>query len=219
MIRGDPGTGVTESRTPALSEVESAYTTWSAAYIERFASADLADAEDRSLIGSWADGLRGPVLDAGCGPGHWSAFLHARGVEVEGVDATAAFVAHAARANPDIAFRVGDLRSLAMPEASLGGVLAWFSLIHTDPEEVPPVLRTFAAGLRQGGGLLLGYFADELLHRFDHRVVTAWAWPTAELVRAVEHAGFEVTHTEQRPTPNGRTAAALVAHRTSDLHD
>ena len=155
---------MTEPRTPALTEVETAYTAWSAAYIERFASADLADPEDRALIRSWADALHGPVLDAGCGPGHWAAFLHDRGVEVEGVDATAEFVAHASRSNPDITFRVGDLRALELADGSLGGVLAWFSLIHTDPVEVPAVLRTFAAAVRPGGGLLLGFFTDERLH-------------------------------------------------------
>lgn len=65
----------TDPRTPDLAEVEASYTEWAAAYIEQFASADLAEEEDRALIGAWAESLHGPVLDAGCGPGHWSAFL------------------------------------------------------------------------------------------------------------------------------------------------
>ncbi len=204
---------MTDARTPDLAEVESSYTSMAAVYIERFASADLADPEDRDLIGGLADGLDGPVLDAGCGPGHWSAFLRDRGLEVEGVDATSDFVEHAQRTWPDIPFRVGDLRKLDLAAGSFGGVLAWFSLIHTDPLEVPGVLRTFATGVRPGGGLVLGFFSDEQLQPFDHRVVTAWAWPVAEMIRSVEDAGFEVLRTEERPTPNGRMNAALVARR------
>ena len=37
-------------------------------------------------------GLDGRVLDLGCGPGHWSAFLHARGADVTGVDQVPEFV-------------------------------------------------------------------------------------------------------------------------------
>jgi SAM-dependent methyltransferase len=202
-----------DARTPDLAEVRSAYNSMAATYIDRFASADLATVADRSLIGAWADGLRGPILDAGCGPGHWSAFLHARGIEVEGVDASAEFVGHASRTHPHIAFRLGDLRDLGVADDSLGGVLAWYSLIHTDPHEVPGVLRAFARGLHPCGGLLLGFFAGDALQPFPHRVVTAWAWPVADLVRAVEDAGFDVMHTESLPAPNDRINAALVARR------
>ena len=38
---------------------------------------------------------------------------------------------------PDIPFHLGDLRSLELAPASLGGILAWFSLTHLDPAEVP----------------------------------------------------------------------------------
>ena len=206
MIEADP-------RSPDLAAVESSYTSWAAAYIERFGSAGLADPEDRALIGGWADGLRGPVLDAGCGPGHWTAFLRAGGLEVEGVDTTAAFVAHARAAFPGIAFHVGDLRALRIAGGSLGGVLAWFSLIHTDPLEVPGLLRVLADAIRPGGSLALGFFSADRLLPFDHRVVTAWAWPMADMVGAIEQAGLRVAHTEERTTPNGRTAAALIAHR------
>jgi SAM-dependent methyltransferase len=203
----------TDPRTPDLATVASSYTSWAAAYIERFGSADLAHPEDRALIGGWADGLHGPVLDAGCGPGHWAAFLQARGVEVEGVDATAEFIAHARRTFPGIPVHVGDLRAPHTGAGSLGGVLAWFSLIHAGPREVPGILRRFADAIRPGGGLALGFFSGDALQPFEHRVATAWAWPMADVVRAVEEAGFQVAHTDERPTPNGRTAAALIASR------
>ncbi|WP_240470751.1 class I SAM-dependent methyltransferase [Haematomicrobium sanguinis] len=37
------------------------------------------DPVDAALIRRWGSGVSGPILDAGCGPGHWTDFL-ARGV-------------------------------------------------------------------------------------------------------------------------------------------
>lgn len=202
-----------EPATATLETVRSSYGTWAPAYIDLFGSADKASADDRAVIGAWAGTVSGPVLDAGCGPGHWSAFLAAAGLEVEGVDATPQFVAHAQREHPEIPFRLGDLRDLHLPAGSLGGVLAWFSLIHADPDEVPAVLRGFARALEPGGGLLLGFFTGSALEPFAHRVVTAWAWPLDRMVGAVQEAGFEVLETGSGPTPNGRTAAHLRARR------
>jgi SAM-dependent methyltransferase len=207
--------GVTE-RDPGrtdLGTVTAAYGAAASLYIERFASADRADAEDRERIRDWAAEVRGPVLDAGCGPGHWSAFLHELGAEVEGVDATPEFVAHATRTWPGVDFRLGDLRRLDLPEGGLGGVLAWYSVIHAEPEEVPDVLAGLARALRPGGSLLLGFFSGSRLQPFDHRVVTAWAWPVDRLVATVEAAGLTVRSTRDRAAPNGRRNASLVAER------
>jgi SAM-dependent methyltransferase len=193
--------------------VRSSYGAWAPAYIDLFGSADKASVGDRAVIGAWAETLSGPVLDAGCGPGHWSAFLAGAGLDVQGVDATPEFVAHAQRQHPAIPFRLGDLRDLHLPAASLGGVLAWFSLIHTDPDEVPAVLQRLATALRPDGGLLLGFFTGSALEPFAHRVVTAWTWPMDRMTAAVQEAGFEVVAAGSGPTPNDRIAAHLVARR------
>ena len=199
-----------------LGTVTAAYGAAAPLYIERIGAADLADAEDRELVRSWAAEVHGPVLDAGCGPGHWSAFLQALGVQVEGVDATPEFVEHARRAWPGVDFRIGDLRRLDLADRSLGGIFAWFSLIHTDPEEVPAVLSGFARALRPGGSLLLGFFSGDRLQRFDHRVVTAWHWPVERMATTVEAAGLVVGDRRDRPAPNGRRNASILARRPAD---
>lgn len=201
--------------TPSVAQVAAAYDAAAPRYIERFASADLADPEDRDLIGRWARGVSGPVLDAGCGPGHWSAHLRSLGLEVKGIDATPEFVAHARRAHPEIDFALGDLRTAVLEPGSLGGVLAWFSVIHADPTEVPDVLASFGRALIPGGSLLLGFFSGPRLRLFDHRVVTAWAWPIAQLSAVVESLGLDVVWTDERPAPNGRVNASLLARRPS----
>lgn len=196
-----------------LAAVREAYPSWAPTYIELFGAADRASAEDRDRIAGWAGTVHGPVLDAGCGPGHWSAFLRDLGLDVRGVDATPAFVEHAGRTRPDIPFQVADLRALELADASCGGVLAWFSLIHLDPEAVPDLLGAFARALRPGGGLLVGFLAGDRLHAFDHRVVTAWAWPVPAVVAAVEACGLRVLRSDEREQPTGRRTASLTALR------
>lgn len=202
-----------DARTADLLRIQSAYGSWAPAYIDMFGSEDKAPAQDRAVIAEWCTRVSGPVLDAGCGPGHWSAFLHVRGLEVEGVDATAAFVEHARRSYPGIPFRLGDLRDIVLPPGSLGGVLAWFSLIHLDPNEVPDVVRRFSTALRPGGTMLVGFFSGDELRAFDHRVVTAWAWPLARMRSTLENAGLEVLSQDEHPQPSGRVFAEIVAGR------
>jgi SAM-dependent methyltransferase len=202
-----------DSRTAPLGTVRTAYGDAAERYVGLFGTADQAAEEDRTLMADWGATLAGPVLDAGCGPGHWSAFLHERGVAVEGLDATPEFVAHAAAAHPSVRFRVGDLRDAGLADGSLGGVLAWYSLIHADPAEVPDVLERLARALRPGGGLLLGFFSGEELHPFDHRIVTAWAWPVTRMSAAVEAAGLAVLEHAERAAPRGRVHAHVIARR------
>ena len=53
----------------------------------------------RSALDAFAEQVReiGPVLDAGCGPGWISDYLHRRGVDVSGVDLSPRMIEHARR--------------------------------------------------------------------------------------------------------------------------
>ncbi|MGO2515821.1 MAG: SAM-dependent methyltransferase, partial [Corynebacterium variabile] len=96
---------------------------------------------------------------------------------------------------------------------TLGGVLAWYSLIHTDPALISDAVAEFARCLRPGGRLALGFFTGPVLEPFDHAVTTAWFWPVDLLRREFEEAGFTVTHAETRTDPGSRPHAALLATR------
>lgn len=159
---------------------------------------------DEHLVRTWAADLDGAVLDAGCGPGHWTAHLAALGHQAVGVDAVPAFVDHARSAHPGIPFDVGDLAHLPFPDGSLGGVLAWYSVIQHEPDDLTSVLGEFARVLRPGGGLLMGFFTGATLEPFDHAVTTAWRWPPAALAEVLTAAGFDVLETHTRTVPGGR---------------
>lgn len=198
-----------------MTDVRSAYENRAAEYIDALGAMSTVHPVDERLASSWAEALDGPVLDAGCGPGHWTAHLVAQGVQARGIDQVPAFVEDARRRHPNVSFTLGNLDALPDADASLGGVLSWYSLIHHAPETIHVPLREFARVLRPGGGLLLGFFAWPTLERFDHAVVGAYRWPAELLTAEIEAAGFAVVETHTRTSPGQRPHGALVARRSS----
>lgn len=200
------------SRT-SLDAVRAAYAARSADYIALLGRIEDAAPSDRDFVLSWASGLRGPVLDVGCGPGQWTHFLSTARVDTEGLDPVPEFV-DSARANyPSNRYRVGRAEYLGVADGALAGVLAWYSLIHTEPAHIDAPLAEFARCIAPGGGLAIGFCTGPRLEPFDHAVVTAYYWPIDLLASKVEDAGFTVTRTVSRADPGARAHGALLATR------
>ncbi|MFC4562217.1 class I SAM-dependent methyltransferase [Nocardiopsis mangrovi] len=133
---------------------------------------------DRALLAAFAELARatgaGPVADVGCGPGRISAHLHALGVDVFGLDLSPRMVALARRDHPGLRFEVGSMTGLDLADASLGGIVAWYSIIHVPREELPRVFAEFHRVLAPGGHVLLAFqVGDHTLHAerpMDHPV-------------------------------------------------
>lgn len=169
------------------------------------------DAVDRERIERWADGVDGRILDAGCGPGHWTAFLAERGNEVEGIDLVPDFIAGAAARFPHVSYRVGSLAAPGIEPASLGGILAWYSLIHASPEELPALLASARLALRDGGALLVGFFDGPDGEPFPHAVTTAHFWSVDGMSGHLERARFAVVDSETRVQAGRRPHASVSA--------
>lgn len=108
-----------------------------------------------------------PILDAGSGPGHVAAYLTGQGATARGIDLTPEMVEQAQRDHPGIEFTVGDLRRAMRPvdAAGWGAVLAWYSLIHLAPSELPDAVAGLARILRPGGILVLAlHVGGEVRH-------------------------------------------------------
>ena len=194
-------------------QVQRAYAARADEYVRLLGSVEQLDPEDRELISSWARTITGQVIDAGCGPGHWTAFLQARGLAVQGVDLVPEFIAGARRRFPDVPFRIGDLDDLQVPDSALAAILSWYSVIHTAPEHVPAHLIEFARCIKPGGSLLIGFFTGEAVDSFDHAVVTAYYWPVDAMRHELIRAGFGVVEIHTRTNPGERPHAAIVANR------
>lgn len=198
---------------PETDLVRSAYAERAAEYADLLGSIDATAEADRRLIAGWAHRCSGPVVDAGCGPGHWTAFLAETGSSIEGIDPVAEFVEIARATHPGLAFRVGSFEDLT--PSSWAGILAWYSLIHCDPSRLPSIIGTFRRALLPTGRLLLGFFEGPRLEPFDHAITTAWFWPVEQLATLIEEAGLTVVHVERRHDRGVRPHAAIEAVRSA----
>ncbi|MCR1162353.1 class I SAM-dependent methyltransferase [Paenarthrobacter sp. UW852] len=194
--------------------VRAAYGPRATEYTALFGTIESTHPADQTLIAAWARGLGGKVIDAGCGPGQWTNFLHALRVDAEGVDIVPEFIESARQHYPNTAFRVGSLEQLQVPDQSLAGILAWYSLIHTSPDDIPTVLAEFARCLAPGGSLLMGFFEGETVEEFPHAVMPAYFWPVAEMGKCLDRAGFLVTSSNSRKDPDARPHASIIPTRT-----
>jgi SAM-dependent methyltransferase len=168
---------------------------------------------DRRRIETWAEGVDGPILDAGCGPGHWTAHLATLGHEIRGIDPVPEFVEIARRAHPGVAYDVGSFADLEVGAGAWGGILAWYSLIHLSPGELPGVLAQVHGALRPCGSLLLGFFDGPQQEVFAHAVTPAQFWPAEQMAQLLEEAGFDLVGIERRLDPGSRAHAAICATR------
>lgn len=122
---------------------------------------------DRDLLDRFAArvGGTGPVYDLGCGPGHVGRYLQKRGVDVTGIDLSAAMVEQARELNRDMEFRQGDMRHLDLPDGSAAALIAFYSIIHFDVEALFPVFEEWRRVLRRGALLLLAFHVgDDVVH-------------------------------------------------------
>jgi SAM-dependent methyltransferase len=130
----------------------------------------------------------------------------------------------ARREHPDLAFEVGEMGALDVPDADLAGLLAWYSLIHVPARRRPAVVAELRRVLRPGGYLLVAFqVGTDALHldeAFGHQLSLDFhrLEPDA-VVELLEDAGFElVARLVRAPDDDGPAAAvpqAVVVVRRS----
>ena len=138
-----------------------------------------------------------PVMDAGCGPGHVTAYLAAAGAQARGLDLSPEMVEQARARHPGVRYDVGDLTRLIRPETAdgWGAVLGWYSLIHLAGSELPEAVAALARPLAVGGVLVLALHAGSEVRRlgtwFEQEVeLDVVLHEPADLVAAVTAAGL-----------------------------
>ena len=176
----------------------------------------------RCALDAFAEQVRevGPVLDAGCGPGWISAYLHKRGVDVAGIDLSPRMIGHARRQHPDISFEVASVTELHPEPASLGGVLGWWSWFNLPREWLPRVIATMARALRPDGQLIIGMHRGDGDHprtRCYGDVPVEWTthlYQPDELTALLTDAGLEpVAELRLPPPPPSQSPQLIVSAR------
>jgi SAM-dependent methyltransferase len=151
---------------------------------------------DRAILAAFADFTRttdaGPVAELGCGPGHVTAHLRDLGLDAFGIDLSPVMIDLACKTHPDLRFDVGSMDALDLADGELGGIVSWYSVIHTPPQELPTYFAEFRRVLAPGGHLLLAFFESEgsTTVAFDHKVAPAYRWPIDDLAALAREAEF-----------------------------
>jgi SAM-dependent methyltransferase len=182
---------------------------------------------ERAALATFAElvraaGVAGPVAEAGCGPGRITAHLDRLGLPIFGVDMSPGMLAVAQGSHPGLSFVRGYLAALPVADSVLAGLVTWYSIIHTPPEQLGEVFAEFRRVLRPGGELLLAFQAgDEQVHlhqAYGHAItLDAYRLPPAWVEDQLTAAGL-ITHTRilRDPEPREPTPQAfLLARRIS----
>ena len=168
-------------------------------YAERFFDELAAKPLDRALLDCLVELTRGVgvLADIGCGPGQIARYLADHGAQAMGIDLSPEMVRLAQRLSPNIPFQQGDMLALDLADDALGGIAAFYSVIHAPPEQMPQVMREFYRVLRPGGLALLSFhIGDEVVHRdewWDKPVSLDFHFYQLEtLARRLAEAGFHI---------------------------
>jgi SAM-dependent methyltransferase len=158
------------------------------------------------------------VVDLGCGTGRHGTRHLAERYQVVGVDISPVSVSLAQKAIPAARFVVGDMTDVSFRLGVLGGVTAFFSLIHVPRNEQVDVLRATRSWLRPGGMLVVTMGVSDSEDDTGSFLGTPmyWSsWSRADNVRLVEEAGYRLrSATDETELENGTPVTHLwvIAH-------
>jgi len=205
------------------SSIQSAYDRLAERYAELFNDELDRKPFDRALLKGFAEQVPPgwPIADIGCGPGEIGRFLHDLGHDVQGFDLSEGMVELARRLNPTMRFTPADMRDLPVEDGALGGIVAFYSIIHLARADAVSALREFRRALAPGGPLLLAFHQGEgELHEegvLDTDIsMDVTLFGAAEMATFAERAGLELDRLEVRPPYEFEYAthrAYLAAHR------
>jgi SAM-dependent methyltransferase len=107
----------------------------------------------------------GVIGDLGCGPGHVTAWLAARGASTVGIDLSSEMLDVGRGTYPAVEFRHGDLRCLPAGDGEFASVVCLYCIIHLAPPDLPRAFAEIRRTLRPSGLFLVSFHVgDEVRH-------------------------------------------------------
>jgi SAM-dependent methyltransferase len=182
---------------------------------------------ERAVLGLFSElilaaDLGTSVADVGCGTGRLEPYLAARGLSPTGIDLSSQMTKVARRDYPGFGFSVADLRRLPFRDASLAGVVCWYSLMFLAPSDRPAAFAGLARVLKPGGYLVTAFKAgDSQLRRAGRSTglgveFDIYWLSTDEMERQATEAGFATAFWAGRPAEGqeGSPQGYLLARRS-----
>lgn len=192
-----------------LSKIESTYDTVAEGYSEAFSGEHERKPKDREILRRFSIevGDKGPVWDFGCGPGQTTKYLKGLGVEISGLDLSEKMLEQARALHPEIHFRKGNILELEFEDDSIGGVVAFYAIVHFTEAQVGTAFSEVFRVLQPGGLFLLTYHIGEdtiCIEEFLGKEVDIdFMFFTTDFISGcLEGVGFEKIETiEREPYP------------------
>lgn len=185
-------------------DVRSSYDSAAAAYAEHLFNELDSKPLDRHLLNRFAEGVgNGRVADLGCGPGHVAQYLSERGVNAFGVDLSPEMVRVARRLCPTLKFDVGDMTSLKLDDASIDGIVSFYSIVHLRSGELAQAFAEWRRVIKSGGLILLAFHIGSESRHVEDMWGSAVSLDfqfheTDNVVRALNAAGLDVREIAER---------------------
>src|SRR5688572_7067126 len=124
---------------PRGAAIRAGYAPVAAAYAEHLSGELAGKPLDRAVLASFAEETSGRrIVEIGCGPGQIARFLHERGARVAGLDLSPEMIAEARRRHASVAidWEVGDMFALPYGDGELGGIVAFYAIVHVPTAEL-----------------------------------------------------------------------------------
>ena len=192
-----------------LNKVEHLYNTLAKEYAETFSAEHEKKPKDREILHRFSQeiGDRRPVCDFGCGPGQTTKYLQNLGIEISGLDLSEKMLEQARRIHPEIHFLRGNILDLEFENDSIGGVVAFYVIVHFTEEQVGIAFREVFRVLQPGGIFLFTYhIGEETIHLdefLDKKVDIDFMFFTTDFIfSCLKDSGFEkIEIIEREPYP------------------
>ncbi|MGW2769800.1 class I SAM-dependent DNA methyltransferase [Streptomyces sp. NPDC001275] len=206
-----------------LEDTRTSYDTVAASYADMTRHLLDETPEERAVLELFADLVRaqggGPVADVGCGTGRITAHLRQLGVDAFGIDLSPGMIQVARHDHPGVRFDLGSMTDLELADASMTGLVAWYSLIHVPDDEISSVFAHFQRVVRPGGPLLLSFHVGDesqlktqgygghpmkvYVHRRQH----------GQLITRLNDAGFAVESHRTLTSAESKLGGIILARR------
>lgn len=146
-----------------LDKIERMYDIVAKEYSETFSGEHEKKPMDQEILRrfSMEIGDKKPVWDFGCGPGQTTKYLNDLGIEISGLDLCEKLLEHARANHPEIYFRKGNILELDFNDGSIGGIVAFYAIVHFTEEQVEVAFREIFRVLQPGGLFLFTYHVGE----------------------------------------------------------